>query len=211
MTTPNMNLDLPVASVTGGPAWADKLNGALSTIDSHTHAPGFGALVPASGLNINADLAFGGNNATALRSARLVSQPGTLTSPQDVGCLYQSGGSLFYNNGSGQAVQITQGATLSATSLGGISGLPSGTASASYASATFAWRSATNVAATMDAGPLIIRDVGASALGITLQSPTGLAGAFSLTLPSALPASSSVLTCSTSAVLSYVAIVGLQV
>lgn len=203
--TPNMGLVIPVPTITAAPQWGSQLVTAFSTIDSHNHAPGSGGLIPTAGLRLDADLAFNltaalGLNATGLRSTRFLSQT-SLAGALDVGCVYNSGGNLFWNNGSGQAVQITSGATLSATSLGGISGLPSGTASAAFGSATFTWRSATNVAATMDAGPVIIRDTGASALGITLVSPVGLAGAYSITLPSALPAALSLLSFSASGAL----------
>src|SRR5438132_8845688 len=46
-----------------------------------------------------------------------------------------------------------------------------------------------NIAAIVDMGPVIIRDTGVSARGITLQSPAGLASAYAITLPSPLPGS----------------------
>ena len=189
MATANMLLDLPSVSVTLGPAWATKINTALGLVDAHDHSTGKGVPVPSSGLNVDDDLPFGGNNATLLRSARFSSQSAALAVSTDLGCVYNVGGDLYWNNGNGTAVQITSGGSLSATSLGGISGLPSGTASVAFATSTYTFNSATNTRATMDVGPLVIREAAAAALGITLGSPVGLAGAYSLTLPSALPGS----------------------
>lgn len=45
MATPDMGLDLPVPGVTTGPTWANKLNAALTTVDSHDHSSGKGAPV----------------------------------------------------------------------------------------------------------------------------------------------------------------------
>jgi hypothetical protein len=191
-TTPNMGMSLPTVSTTVGPTWATNLNDALTTIvDPHDHTSGKGVQIPTAGINIDDDLAFNNNDATLLRSVRLSEQSAALSAATDLGCICNVGGDFYWINGDGTAVQITDGGSLSATSLGGISGLPSGTASAAFAAATFTWRSATNQAATMDVGPVVIRDTAASALGITLQSPTGLAGAYALTLPSALPGATS--------------------
>lgn len=205
MATTYMALTLPTPSVSTGPGWASTLNTALTTIDSHDHTSGKGIQVPVSGLNINADLPMTTSgtayNITGVRALRLSNLTTTPTAATDINELVDSGGNLYWMNSSGQAVQITSGATLSATSLGGISGLPSGTASASFGSATFTWRSATNVAATMDCGPVLIRDTGASANGVTLTCPAGIS-AYSLTLPTALPAAAGLLQISTSGVLS---------
>ncbi len=191
--TPNMNLNLPGVSVTLGPAWARMINAALGAnatgIDGHDHTFGKGVQIPTAGLNLDADLPFNGLNATLLRSTRYSDQSAALVETTDLGCIYNAGGNLYWNNGSGTAVQITNGASVNA-GAGSIAGLPSGTASAAFAISSFVWRSETNVAATMDAGPVVIRDIAASALGITLKSPAGLAGAYSLTLPATLPAGS---------------------
>lgn len=201
MATANLGMDLPTVSSTLGPAWATKLNAALELLDAHDHTSGKGARVPSAGLNIDADLPFNSKNATLLRTVRFASQSGALAVSTDLGCVYNVNGDLYWNNGSGTAVQITSGASVNAGS-GSIGGLPSGSASASFASATFTWRQATNQAALMDVGPLVIRDTAASALGITLQSPVGIAGAYSITLPSALPAAAGFLQMSTAGVLS---------
>ena len=186
--SPNMGMPVPIPGVTSGPAWATDINSSLGIIDSHDHSPGKGVQVTPSGLNINSDLSFQNNNATMLRTSRFSSQSTTLGTPADLSETYVVNGDLYYNNGAGTAVRITNGSSIVGPA-GSISGLPSGTASASYSAGSFIWQSATNTAATMDAGPYIFRPTTAGADGITVSAPSGLASNLSITLPGSLPAS----------------------
>lgn len=197
MTTPYMSL--PVASVasTQSPDWAYDINASFSIVDQHNHSTGQGQQVQPNGLNINSDLTFQSNNAYALRSARFTSQSAVLGLSTDVGCLYVVGNELYYNDYTGgHNVQITTNGSVN-SGAGSITGLPSGTASASYASGTFVWQSATNTAANMDGQSFIFRNSSASSKGLTLQAPAAMAANYSLTLPS-LPAAQSFLTCDVS-------------
>jgi hypothetical protein len=121
-TTPNMGMVLPVPSSEPGPAWATELITALtSKVDAHNHA-GIGLTLGTSALNINADLPFNTNyNATLLRSTRYVSQSAVLSLGTDIGCLYNFGGLLYWNNNAGTPIQITTagGAVNSASALTG--------------------------------------------------------------------------------------------
>lgn len=117
MSTPNMNLDLPVVGQTTDPTWATKLNTALTDqIDTHDHTSGKGVQVPTAGLNINADLSFNSNDAIDLRGVFLNNNVATLLS-SDVRALYVSGGNLYYNNNSGVAIQLTTGSSLNTGAL----------------------------------------------------------------------------------------------
>ncbi len=198
--TTNMGMDLPVPSVTLGPAWAAKDVAAFQVVDAHDHSPGKGPQIPSSGLAINADLTFAGNNATNLRSARLASQTAVLAVATDLGCVVNVNGDLYWNNGSGTPVQLTSGSSIVGTA-GSITGLPSGSAGVAYtpSTGTYAFSQASNSAAIVDHGPLVIRDTAISALGITIRSPVSLAGAYSLTLPTALPAANNSLVARTTA------------
>lgn len=115
VTSPNMNIITPVTGVEVGPAWASELQAALfSTIDAHDHSSGKGVQVTPAGLNINADLAFGSNNGTALRSARFTQQASPLALGPDVGCLYDVLGDAYWNNASGTAIQLTKNGAVNA-------------------------------------------------------------------------------------------------
>lgn len=215
MATPFMALTLPTPGVTNDLTGEQQEVAAFNVIDGHDHTSGKGVQVPIAGLNINADLSLTTGstnfNLTGARSVRLVNLSATPTASTDINELVDSGGNLYWMNSSGQAVQITAGAALSATSLGGISGLPSGTASAAFGSQTFTWRSATNTAATMDAGPVLIRDTALGASAITLQSPAGIGSPYTLTLPAALPGSNLPLSMSAGGALAAAQIVTAQI
>src|SRR5574340_454984 len=194
MATPNMNLTLPTVSQTLEPLWATQSNAAFTAIDSHNHSTGQGVAVPSAGLNINADLPFGAFNATQMRTVRFSDVLAPLTNPSDAGCVYVAGGNLYYNSGTGAAVQITAGAGLAGTPVS-ISGLTS-PAALTYTSANtkFTFTSNTNIAAQIDNGPVTIRQMTSGANGITIQSPNSLAAAYSITLLPALPAGQRFLT-----------------
>lgn len=195
IVSPNMNLPVPIVGIEPGPTWATDLNNCMSSIDSHDHSSGKGVPVTPAGLNINADLTFGNNNATAMRSVRFqttASGPTPAIGASDLAAIYASGVDLYYVDGNGNQIRLTQGGSIVGTS-GSISGLPSGTASASYVAGTFIWQSATNTAANMDAGSYILRNNTASSFGLTLQPPAAMGADYSITLP-ALPSVTNIMT-----------------
>lgn len=193
-TTPNMGLLLPIPTVTPGPTYASENNDAFDLIDSHDHSPGKGVPVSSNGININADLTFQAFNATNLRSAQFVNNGAPLSLPGDITAVYVANGNLFYNNQLGQQVQITNGASLNATVIGGIGGDYSTSTALEFYTAldrTFTFWSAPNVPANLDAGSITIREIALSPHGITISSPTALPADYTLTLPEALPVSTS--------------------
>jgi hypothetical protein len=194
--TPNMGLVVPVVGVDPGPDWANNLNASLTTIDGHNHVPGSGVQITPNGLNINVDLPFNNNNATLLRSTRYSPQSANLNGVSDLGCLYVVSADLWYNDGSGNQIRFTQsGSIVGAT--GTITGLPSGTASASYAAGTFVFQSATNTAANIDGASYILRNSTASSNGLTLAPPNAMASSYGLVLPT-IPAETALLSIDTS-------------
>ena len=146
-----------------------------------------------------------GNNLIQVKTVRFNAQgtPITASSP-NLGCLYVSGVDLYYNDESGNQVRLTQAGAVSGTP-GNIANLTS-PASATFVSVggTFVWQSAANTAATMDMGSIVIRDLTASANGVTIAAPLSLAAPYTLYLPAALPASNSFVTVSTAGALGTV-------
>lgn len=192
-TSANMLLPIPTVGGTDGPDYADQVNASLEIIDQHDHSTGKGVPVTPAGLSISSDLTFQGNNATGLRSARFSSQGATLALPTDLNCLSVVNGNLYYNNGSGVAVQITNGGSIVGTS-GSIGGLVS-PASATYIPATekFVWQADTNKPANMDFASAIFRNNTVSSFGVTVSPPAALGADYALVLPS-LPASQKFMT-----------------
>lgn len=193
--TPNMNLLEPVVGSTPGPDWASDLNSSLTLIDQHDHTPGKGVPITPSGISINADLSFGSNNATSLRSSRYTPQASPLALATDLGATYVSGADLYYNDTAGNQVRLTSGGA-PAGGAGTITGLPNGVASATYSSNTFTFQGGVTgipIPATIDVGPVIVRDQVASGKGVTLQTVTSLASNYTIILPQ-LPISQKIMT-----------------
>lgn len=189
-----MGLTVPGVGTEPGPNYASEINSDLTIVDQHDHSSGKGVQVTPSGLNISTDLTFQNNNAISLRSLRLQSQSSLIPgSSPDLDCLYVTNNDLYYNDGAGNQVRLTQSGGV-AGSPGSISGLAA-PASATYVSisASFVWQSDTNIAANLDARSIILRNSSASSKGLTLNPPSGMASDFSITLPT-LPASQSVMT-----------------
>lgn len=202
--TPFMGLTLPTVGVTLGPLWATEVNSAFTTIDSHNHTTGQGVPVPTAGIAINADLPFNSFNLTTARSLIMNNNPSPLSLVTDITSLYASSGNLYYNNSSGQQVQITAGPGLNAASVGGFGGdYGTSTASAFYTSATstFTFWQAPNMSAIMDVGPIVIHPLASIVNGITIVAPATLSSNYQLTLPLALPVSTKILTVDASGVI----------
>jgi len=191
-----MGLPVPNVAVDPAPQWASDLNACMSVIDQHTHLPGSGVPITPSALNINSDVTFANNNATNLRSSRYFPQGSPLAQATDLGCVYVSGVDLWYNDGVGNQIRITQGGSVTG-STGTITGLPSGTAGASYGAGVFTFQSATNTSANIDAGSYVFRNAIANSKGLTLSPPAAMASNYGLVLPT-VPASTSFVTLDTS-------------
>jgi hypothetical protein len=189
----NMGLTIPIVGMTPGPEYADDLNDSLTIIDQHDHTPGLGVPITPGGININTDLTYNGQNATNLRSARFLTNGSPLAEVTDVGCLYESGVDLYYNDGSGNQIRITQSGGVAGTP-GSISGLVA-PASATYvpADGAFVWQSAANTAADTDTRDLILRNATANSKGLTLTPPLAMGSDYTITMP-ALPGTQNIMT-----------------
>ncbi len=188
-----MLLPIPSVGVDPGPQYAEDINSCLTIIDQHNHEPGSGVQITPSGLDINSDLSFSNSNAINLRTVRFQSQGAPLSAAADVGCLYEVSNDLFFNDGLGNQVRITQSGGVAGTP-GSISGLVS-PASASYSvlDQTFIWQSAANTPANLDAASVIFRNLVANSKGLTVSPPAAMSLDFNITLPN-VPVASSFLT-----------------
>lgn len=190
INSPNMSLPVPVVGSEPGPQYAAAVNNCLSIIDSHDHSSGSGVQITPDGLNINANLTFQNNPALSLGYANLsilTVDPTTLVS------LYAKGDDLYFIDGAGNPVRITQSGAVAGTP-GSIANLVA-PASASYVavSSTFVWQSNANIAANLDAGSLLMRNLSPnSTYALTLQPPAGLSSNYAITLP-ALPGTTGIM------------------
>jgi hypothetical protein len=115
MTTSNMSLNEPSVGVTTGPTWATETNANWELLDAHDHTSGKGVQLTPSALNINADMEFNQNSATELKNAVLDNDIHASASGDTNYSVYSYGANLYWRNGSGTAVQITNGASLNST------------------------------------------------------------------------------------------------
>jgi microcystin-dependent protein len=188
-----MTLPIPVVGVDPGPDYALNLDACLGIIDSHNHSNGSGVQITPAGMNINADLSFGGNNATHLRSVKFSPQSSLLSLASDIGVLYESGVDLYYNDALGNQIRITASGGVNG-SPGSITGLVS-PASVTYVSGnqTLVFQSAANTPANLDAGFIILRNNSVLSKALSLYPPTAMGANYSLTLPS-LPSVTNIMT-----------------
>lgn len=200
--SPNMNLPVPVVGETVGPDWANFINACMAILDQHNHTNGSGVPITPDAISMTSQLDFNNQNAVNLRSTRFTAQPATFSLPADVACFYVVGVDVYYRDGNGNNIRITQSGSISGAS-GTITGLPSGTASASYSVGTFTFESATSTPAAMRHGPLSIGEQVASPNFVTIQSPSALAASYSITLPTGLPAGVRFVTLDASGILSF--------
>ena len=193
ITSPNMNLPIPVQGVDPGPDYANNINASLGAIDLHNHSSGQGVQIGANGINLSSDLTFNNNNAVNLFTARFQPHVASLAAASpNIGCLYVAGNELYYNDVSGgHAIPITSNGSVvgSAGTIGGMSGTP---ASVNYASNTFTFWSNTNTTGTIACGPIVMANNTALSNTVTIYPPTSIGASYALYLPT-LPSVKSIM------------------
>ncbi len=122
-TTTYMNLVLPTPGERLGPTWASDLNTALSKIDEHDHSA-IGRSLGVSALTIDGDLDFSPGTTDYATLNKKYSGFSNLTSVLAAASfpsvVFTKGGDLYYNNASGNQVQLTSGSTLNASGVSSI-------------------------------------------------------------------------------------------
>lgn len=189
--SPNMLLRVPAVGDEQGPDYAIDINfDLLSVIDSHDHTPGKGVQITPTGMNINANLPFNGHFATQVAGTTLIAQSITPA----LNTIYESGVDLFFVDGVGNNIRLTQAGGVAGTP-GSIAGLvPPASVTYVPGSQTFVFESNINTAANIDAGSYLFRNLSPnSTFAVTLNAPSALSNNYDLTLPT-LPAQQSFMT-----------------
>lgn len=195
MSTSLMGLQTSTPGVTNDLTAATNIETNWPLLDVHDHSSGKGAQVPTSGLNINANLTFGGYKAYNLLAAQFSNQSSSLTTATNKPCVYVLNGELRFIDNSGNDVLLTNSGSVAGTS-GSISGLTAPVA-AGFASNTFSWQanSGTGLYAKMSNADINLYEATAGITNaVTLKSPTSLAASYSILFPTAVPASTSYVT-----------------
>lgn len=185
--TPNMNLVQPIVGVDSGIDAANAYNANYTTIDQHNHSVGSGVQITPSGININASLPFNNQAATGLGYANITTQGTGIPTPVNYS-VYFSGNEFFVKDGAGNAVQITTGGNVNATS----SGISSGTATASFVASVLVVNAASTTPANIQGGSVLLGNNTAGSKFLTLSPPNAMAANYQLFLP-AIPAATSIM------------------
>jgi hypothetical protein len=118
----------PAVGTTASPTWATDLNTTIDAVDDHDHSTNKGIRITPAAINISADLEFNQNSASELKNLIFDSSVTAATTSYSV---YQSGGNMYWRNGSGTAVQVTTGGAVNA-GAGSISGMTGNDSGVSY-------------------------------------------------------------------------------
>lgn len=199
-----LSVTLPDVGVTTGPEYADDINEFLTALQDVVESK-----VTPAGIDISSDLSLqSGSTFSRIKDALGVSfrdQTGELDVNEYPTTLYFSGADLWVNDGFGNNIQVTSGGTLNISGQGGITGAGYGDPGVEVAwnsgsSLYEFWSdSTTGVYADIKIDDLVFSD--GSSNTITLSAPS-ISADYSLTLPTALPASTSVVQVSSAGALS---------
>jgi len=109
--TPNMNMDLPTPGADEN-VWDDKINASLDIVDTHDHTPGKGIPVPSTAVEVIQDFSVASNSVIDINKTQFEPNSAVLTGTSNQRAVYAVDNDLYYTNGSGVAVQITDGSSL---------------------------------------------------------------------------------------------------
>ena len=195
-----MNLTLPTEDGSEG-TWDTELNDALERIDAHDHTSGNGVQIPSAGINIDADLSFGGYALTGLKAVAF-----SAVASADVSALTRalfvdsSDNELYWRTAGGANVKVTSGTALNISLDGGIEGDYTTTdAVVNYNDAAKLYKllqdESPDFWAAAGVGDLRLYEKASGIANyVNLQSPASLAAVYDFIFPTALPASTSLLT-----------------
>lgn len=183
-----------------GNDYAQLYNDAMDVVDAHDHSEGSGVKIRPGGMNINSDLTFGNNAATELSRAQFTETGTILTGATYVNSLHFYDDEAYIVDGTGNSIKLTSDGYLNVTTSGGWSGLAS-PAEANYSGITKIFRllqdnsGSNNQAGILDVGDIKLRTTGTNrSIYTTLAASVAQASSFTITMPSSLPASTSVVT-----------------
>lgn len=176
-----MLLRIPAVGDEAGPDYALDVNFDLASIlDSHDHTPGRGVQITPAALNINTALPINNNFITNIAGLTLMAQSSTPA----INTIYESGVDLFFVDGIGNNIRLTQSGGVAGTpgSIGGLA--PPASVTYSSGSQTFVFQSGIGIAANLDGGSLLMRNLSPnSTFALTLSPPSSLANDYTITMP----------------------------
>ncbi len=206
-TLPNMGIELPVQGGDSG-TWDDKINAGFALVDAHDHTSGQGMQVPVAGLDIDADLAFGGFGVTTLGKAAF-SAVTALASGTKTLFVSSADNELYWRTNAGTNVKLTAGTSINTTLVGGIVGdYTTVSAEVAYDDAnsryTFKAPGSPKTWARLASGPVRIHQFATSeTVYVEHAIDAALASSYTVTWPAALPGAAALMQISAAGLVSY--------
>jgi hypothetical protein len=207
-TLPNMGLITPTLGGDSG-TWDDKVNACFALIDAHDHTSGKGTAVPVAGLDIDDDIAMGGNAVTGLASLGFNAVTALTTGSKRL-FVSAADNELYWRTNAGTNVKLTDGSSINTTLVGGIVGdYSTAGAQVSYDSvnAIYTFKDHATPSkkwAKLASGPIRIYEFGTTeSVYVELDVATALAANYTITLPAALPARTSALTITAAGIVAF--------
>lgn len=195
---------IPTVGVTAGPQYATDINAALAEIRATLNAK-----VTPAGMDLNAALSLlsGGvySPITDIERAHFQNKSAAINATTYPRALYAVNGELYFNDGAGNQVQVTNAGVLNLAATGGITGAGygSGGVTVAWDAGAGAYRfktgSGADQYAALIADDILLRDGSSHAWRI---SSPALAADLNLQLPAAYPGATSLLQMSSAGVVS---------
>lgn len=204
-TLPNMGIILPTLGASIG-EWDDKLNAGLTLVDAHDHTTGKGTQVPSAGININADLSFGGFTITSLGKISFTAIAAPSSGSKNL-FVNTADNELYWRTNAGANVKLTSGTSINTTLVGGIVGDYSTVgAEVAYDDAndryTFKQQTTKPWARVSTGGVELYEFNTTESVFVRLIAPAALGASYDITFPAAVPGAQSLLQMSTAGVIS---------
>lgn len=181
---------------TAGTTYATNINDTLTALVDACEA----GVSTSVGLTVDSDVDFDGNGITDASHLGLTNQA---SQPATAGYAYIYNNEWYLNDGLGNDVRITLNGALDASSVGGIGGDYGGgnPAAVSFNDASGKYIFTTDPSVYADLEIADIRHM-SNGNALTVQAPAALASAYTVTWPTAVPASTSLVMMSSAGVLS---------
>lgn len=188
-TLPNMGLVTPTLNGDSG-TWDDKINACFGLIDAHDHTPGKGPRIRSAALEINADVSWSGWAVTAVGQVNFQSVE-TLADGDQILFVDENDHELYWRTNAGINVQLTSGASINTSLVGGIVGDYSSVgAEVSYSDAEeiYTFQDQDAKWSHIAAGNVRMLQHGTTeTVYVELAAPNALAAPYTATFPVALP------------------------
>ena len=198
-----LNVVLPTPSVSPGPAYASTLNTAIQKLVDDVEP-----LVTPDEIDVNQTLDVNAQLLEDVGALRLAALAAIASGAAHVRkAQADAGGDFWWNDGNGTPIQLTKNGALNAAAVKGFTGdygAGGVNADASYSNATktFTFTQEVNHAAKLNIGDIELREVAAGIVNkVTLKSPAALVASYAMTMPAAVPGSTSLITMSAAGVL----------